>query len=346
MDATTVAVDVAKTVFDVAIANAHWRIVGHHRFNREKFARFLATTHATHVVMEACGTAHYWGRMAQQHGHTVTLLPAPYVRPYVRRNKTDRTDAEALLEAARSGQLPTVAVKRIEQQSLVALHRVREQWMTTRTARINALRGLLREHGLLLPPGARAAVKAVPAMVEDPEAPLPAYFRHALRLLHDEVRALELAITAIDHELSALADADPVVVRLREIPGIGLLTATALIGTVGHIHAFRRARQFASWLGLTPREHSSGARRRLGGISKRGDRYLRCLLTHGARAVLRAAHRRETSHAPMLGLYRWALTVEARRGHNKATIAVANKLGRIVWAVWHRGAPFVAAIAA
>jgi transposase len=345
MDATTVAVDLAKTVFEVAIANAQWQIVGRQRVNRAKFARLLATTPATHVVMEACGTAHYWGRIAQQHGHTVTLLPAPYVRPYVRRNKTDRTDAEALLEAARSGQLPTVPVKRVEQQAIVALHRVREQWMSTRTARINALRGLLREHGLLLPAGTRAAIKAVPALVEDAEMPLPSHFRHALRLLHEEVHMLEGAILAIDHELSALADADPVVVRLREIPGIGVLTATALVGSVGHIHAFRRARHFASWLGLTPREHSSGAHRRLGGISKRGDRYLRCLLTHGGRAVLRAAHRREASHAPMPALYRWALTVEARRGHNKATIAVANKLGRIVWAVWHRDAPFAAAVA-
>ena len=136
------------------------------------------------------------------------------------------------------------------------------------------------------------------------------------------------------------ADADPVATRLRDIPGIGLLTATAFVGTVGHIHAFRRARQFASWLGLTPREYSSGARRRLGGISKRGDVYLRCLLTHGARAVLHAAHRRTDAQEPLTRLHQWALTVQARRGHNKATIAVANKLGRIVWAVWTRDVEF------
>jgi transposase len=346
MDATVMAVDLAKTVFEVAFANPQGRIVGRHRFNRRQFAQCLAATPAIHVVMEACGTAHYWGRVAQQHGHTVSLLPAPYVRPYVRRNKTDRTDVEAILEAARSGELPTVAVKRIEQQALVALHRIREQWVTTRTARINALRGLLREHGLLLPAGARAALKAVPTMLEDAETPLPLHLRHALRLLHEEVHALETSITAVEDQLNLLAEADPVVVRLREIPGIGLLTATALVGTVGQIHTFRRARQFASWLGLTPREHSSGAHRRLGGISKRGDRYLRCLLTHGARAVLRAAHRRAHTSAPQLTLFQWALAVEARRGHNKATVAVANKLGRIVWAVWHRDVPFAAALAA
>ena len=141
---------------------------------------------------------------------------------------------------------------------------------------------------------------------------------------------------------ASLADADPVVTRLRTIPGIGLLTATALVGTVGHIHAFRRARQFASWLGLTPREHSSGQRRHLGGISKRGDVYLRCLLTHGARAVLVAAHRRRRDAQPLTRLHQWAMTVQERRGHNKATIAVANKLGRIVWAVWHKDVPFAA----
>jgi transposase len=147
-------------------------------------------------------------------------------------------------------------------------------------------------------------------------------------------------VASLERELRALADADPVVTHLRTIPGIGLLTATALVGTVGHIHAFRRARQFASWLGLTPREHSSGARRRLGGISKRGDVYLRCLLTHGARAVLLAAHRRRHDARPMTRLHEWAATIHDRHGHNKATIAVANKLGRIVWAVWHKDVPF------
>jgi transposase len=340
MDATTVAVDVAKSVFETAIADREWHIIARHRFNRKQFARFLATASPTHVVMEACGTAHYWGRCAQRYGHTVTLLPPGYVRPYVRRNKTDRTDAAALLEATRSGQIPTVPVKSVAQQTLVALHRIRDQWMTTRTARINTLRGILREQGLLLPAGAGPAVRAIPAVVEDADAPIADSVRRMISLMHEEIRALEQHIAALERELQALADADPVTTRLRDIPGIGLLTATALVGTVGNIHAFRRARQFASWLGLTPREYSSGARRRLGGISKRGDVYLRCLLTHGARAVLRAAHRRMTTKARLTRLHQWALTVQTRRGHNKAAIAVANKLGRVVWAVWSRDVEF------
>ena len=242
----------------------------------------------------------------------------------------------------RSGQVPTVAVKRVEQQALVALHRVREQWMTTRTARINTLRGLLREQGVLLPAGARAAMTSIPTVLEDAATVLPAHVRLVLADVHDEVRALEKRIAALERELDALAQHDPVVTRLRTIPGIGLLTATALVGTVGHIHAFARARQFASWLGLTPREHSSAHRRRLGGISKRGDVYLRGLLTHGARAVLLAASRRPPSDA---GLHHWALRLRERRGHNKATIAVANKLGRIVWAVWTKDVPYAVAAA-
>jgi transposase len=256
MDATTVAVDLAKTVFELAIANADWRVVARQRLNRAQFTRFLAETPATHVVMEACGMAHYWGRLAQQQGHRVTLLPPAYVRPYVRRSKTDRADAEAILEAVRSGQVPSVPVKRVEQQALVAVHRVRAQWMSTRTARINALRGILREQGLLLPAGARAALLVVPTMLEDAEAPLPMHLRQILASVHEEVRAIEARIADLERALHALADADPVVTRLRTIPGVGLLTATALVGSVGHIHAFRRARQFGSWLGLTPREHS------------------------------------------------------------------------------------------
>ena len=192
------------------------------RLNRAQFTRFLAETPATHVVMEACGMAHYWGRVAQQHGHRVTLVPPAYVRPYVRRNKTDRADAEAILEAVRSGEMPSVPVKRVEQQALVALHRVREQWMTTRTARINTLRGILREHGLLLPAGARAALQAVPTILDEAETPLPLHLRTVLdRASMRRSGRSRRASRTLERELRALADADPVVTRLRTIPGIG-----------------------------------------------------------------------------------------------------------------------------
>ena len=343
MHPTTVGVDLAKNVFELAVADEHWHLVARHRFTRRRFERFLTSQPACHVVMEACGTAHHWGRVAQRCGHRVTLLPAQYVRPYARGNKTDRTDAEALLEAVRSGRIVPVPVKTVAQQELLALHRVRDQWMATRTARINALRGFLREHGILLPRGAQRAVAAVPALVEDADTPLPGRLREVLALLAEEIGAVEDRILVIERRLSVVVDTDPVAQRLMTIPGIGLLTATALLGTVGHIHAFRRGRHFASWLGLTPREHSSGSRRSLGRITKRGDVYLRCLLTHGARAVLLAAHRLAAAGRSLTRLQHWAVAVAHRRGHNKATIALANKLARIVWAVWRYEVPFAVA---
>ena len=342
MDGTIVAVDLAKTVFEVAVADERGRIVERKRLGRPQFARFLAARAPARVVMEACGTAHYWGRLAQDHGHEVTLLPPVYVRSFVRRNKTDRADAEALVDAVRAERIPAVPVKRVEQQALVGLHRVREQWVTTRTARINTLRGLLREHGLHLPAGAQAAaVQAVPALLEAATA-LPATLRQVLASMQEEIRALETRVAEVDRQLRDLAAADPVNARLQTVPGVGTLTATALVGAVGHIHAFGRGRQFASWIGLTPREYSSGGRRRLGRISKRADRYLRYLLTHGARAVLVTVARRQRAGQPLSRLHQWALRTRDRCGYNKATLAVANKLARIVWAVWTRDVAFAA----
>ena len=190
MESTTVAVDLAKSVFEVAVANERGQITERKRLGRTSFMRFLTKRPPCRVVMEACGTAHYWGRVAQEHGHQVTLLPPHYVRPFVRRNKTDRADAEALVDASRVERIPAVPIKRAEQQALVALHRVREQWMTTRTARINALRGLLQEHGLNLPPGAKTAVQAVPALLES-ATELPAALRRVLASVQEEIRALE-----------------------------------------------------------------------------------------------------------------------------------------------------------
>lgn len=345
MHAMTIGVDLAKSTFQVAVANRHGRVVVRHRFTRSQFDRFLQTQPAAHVVMEACSTAHFWGRTARAYGHQVSLVPAQYVRPYVRRNKTDRTDAEAVLEALRSGQVTPVAVKTTSQQELVALHRIRSQWQATRTARINAIRSFLLEHGITIARGPQTALQTIPRILDDADRPVPARVRRALALLVVEIRDIEARVVTIDHEIATVAADDAVVQRLMQIPGIGVLTATALVGSVGHIHAFRRARQFASWLGLTPRERSSGRCRRLGAISKQGDPYLRSLLTHGARAVLLATQRRARTR-PLTRLDHWAATVAARRGHNTATLAVANKLARIIWAVWTRDVPFVAVPAA
>jgi transposase len=342
MDATTVAVDLAKDVFEVAVANRAHRIVDRRRLTRRQFDAFLEGQAAgTTVVMEACGTAHYWGRRCQARGLVVRLLPVQYVRPYVRRNKTDRTDVEGMLEAHRCAGIQAVPVKSVEQQALQALHRVRTQWQAARTARINMVRGLLREHGYPVPTGARTVVARVTAVLEDPASVLPGQLRHVVRALLDEVRDLETRVADVDRELAQVARTHPAAARLQQVPGVGVITATALVGAVSHIHAFRRGRDFASWLGLTPRESTTGTRRYLGRISKRGDGYLRCLLTHGARAVLLAAQRtaRDRPHR-VTRLQQWAVTLAARRGHNKTAIALANKLARILWAVWCRETDF------
>ena len=332
----------AKDIFEVALANRAGRVVERKRLTRAQFARFIDGLAAgTTVVMEACGTAHYWGRRCQARQLQPRLLPVQYVRPYVRRNKTDRTDTDAMLEAARCGDIRPVPVKTVEHQTLQALHRVRTQWQATRTNRINVVRGMLREHGLPVPVGARKVLERVAAILEDADTPVPDLLRQTVAGLVEEIRALEQRVAEIDRQLARVATEHPVARRLQQVPGIGIVTATALVGAVPHIHAFRRGREFASWMGLTPRESSTGSRRYLGRISKRGDVYLRCLLTHGARAVLLSAQRtsRTTPHR-LTRLQAWMVTTAARRGHNKAAIAGANKLARIMWAVWHREVDF------
>lgn len=342
MDALTIAVDLAKDVFEVAEAPVGGRVVGRRRLNRLQFQRYLTQLPAgIEVVMEACSSAHYWGRQCHALGLVPVLLPAQYIRPYVRRNKTDRTDAEALLEARRCGGILPVPVKTADQQAERSLHRVRAQWQTARTARMNVIRGLLREYGITVRAGAVSLRRVVPPMLDDPASRLPALLRPLLQELLTEVHELEARVHVIDRQHIAMADADPVAQRLQTIPGVGVMVATGLLGSVPHIHAFRSGRHFASWLGLTPREASSGLRHWRGGISKRGDVYLRALLTHGARSVLFNAYRRAKAHADRLTpLQRWVVALATRRGYNKAVCALANKLARIIWAVWRRDVDF------
>lgn len=341
MNATTVAVDRAKTVFERAITDEHARWVERKRLSREAFSRFFANRPPCRIVMEACSTAHYWARTFQAQGHEVKLLPPQHVRPSVRRNKTDRADAAALLEADRCGALLPVPVKTVDPQGLQGLHRVRSAWMATRTDRINTIRGLLREFGLDLPQGPMAVLTPVPTGLADEESPIPPALRLVLTELMAEIRTLNTRIAAIEQPLREQAQSRPEVQRLMAVPGIGLLMATALVAAVGAMEAFRDGRHLAAWLGLTPRESSSGQRRCLGGISKRGDRYLRMLFIHGARAaLLAAANQLRVGKKPLTRLQRWAVDLAARVGHNKTACALANKLARIAFAVVRQGRTF------
>jgi len=341
MNATTVAVDLAKSVFELAVADASWRVVESHRLTRTQFERWFANREVALVVMEACGSAHHWARWLGAQGVAVRLLPPAYVRAYARRNKTDAADARALLEAARTSDMTPVRVKSVEQQALQGLHRIRSLWMATRTSRINALRGFCREFGLTIPQGARTGVEAISRVLADPHAAVPVLIRDTMRLLVEEIRLLEQRIAQLERELSDVARQSSACLQLMSVPGVGLLTATAMVAaTGGDVTHFKDARHFASWFGLTPKEYSSGSTRKLGRISKRGDRYLRMLLTHGARAVLRAATAARSARRALDALRTWAITVQDRTHHNKATCALANKLARICYAVLRDHTPY------
>lgn len=341
MNATTVAVDLAKSVFQLVVADEHWRIVETQRLTRSQFERWFVNRSVSLVIMEACGSAHHWARWLNSLGIEVRLLPAQYIRAYVKRNTTDAADAAALLEAARASDMRPVRVKSVEQQALQGLHRIRSLWMGTRTSRINALRGFCREFGITIPQGARTGIDAIGRVLADPRTSVPDLLRHTAALLLEEIRLLEARIAQVERELSQAARQSPACTLLLSVLGIGLLTATALVAaTSGDVTHFQDARHFSSWFGLTPREYSSGNSRYLGHISKKGDRYLRMLLTHGARSVLRAAQLAETAGKEVCGIRRWALQVQSRSNHNKATCALANKLARICYATLRDHVPF------
>ena len=332
---TLIAVDLAKTVFELGIAHRPGRIDERRRLPREQFLGFFVNRPSATVVMEACGSAHSWARKIQQLGHTVVLLPPRQVRPYVVGNKTDRADVKGMLEAYRNEDIRRVPIKTIEQQTLTSLHRIRSAWVVERTAKANTLRGLLRELGLIINVGVQKVVPAVRLFVEDADSGIPDALRPFFAELCDEIKDLDRRIKLAECQLEVLAQQSPAVECLRTIPGVGLLTATAILAFVGDIHRFPSARHFASYLGLTPREYSSGLKRNLGRISKRGDGYLRTLLIHGARSVLVHARKQQPDR-----LREWANQLATTRVHNKAAVAVANKLARIVWAVWKHERPF------
>jgi transposase len=340
MSTVTIAVDLAKSVFEIAVAGRAGTIKERKRLTRAQFEQFWSTRAPCRVVMEACSTSHFWARYLIARGFEVTLLPPHYVKPYRRRGKTDRADCEAILEADRCAGIHPVAIKSEDQQALVALHRLRSQWVASRTARINGMRALLREFGVAVPLGSKRFMNDLHRLLADRQDRLPERVRRLVLLLWDEVRDLERRIEDIGEELAAVAEQEPVIRALMQIPGFGVLTATAVFATVADIHAFRNGRQLACWFGLTPREFSSGSRRRLGRISKQGDPYVRMLLIHGARSALNAARRTARAEKPLTELQAWALKRAGEMHSNKAAVALANKLARIAWAVWHHEREF------
>lgn len=338
--AVRVAVDLAKDVFELAFADASGRIVERKRLSRAAFARAFDNRPRLRIVMEACGSAHHWARRFERLGHQVVLLPAHDVRPYVRRNKTDRTDAAGLLEADRCGDIRPVPIKSPDAQGVQALHRIREQLKAQRTALINLIRGLLREFGLVIASGAERVRPATLAALEDGDNDLPMSLRHSLHHLLEQIALCESGMQGIEQELDAFARRDRRSQLYLQAGGVGLLTATALSASVGELARFDSGRHLASALGLPPREHSSGNTRRLGRMTKRGDSYLRTLLIHGARSALLAAKLAQKQGKPLDRTQEWALALAERAGHNKAAVALANKTVRRLWAADRHGQAF------
>jgi len=339
MHPTTIAVDLAKSVFQVSIANRHNKIIDRKRLTRSQFERFIALQPPTEIIMEACATANYWSQYAQAHGHQATQLHPFYVKPYVRRNKTDAADADALIRARQDPHLLPVATKQPDQQALQILHRVRQQLIRSRTSRVNLARATLAEFGVPLTRGTGGITARLHAQVDHLPEMLHASFLDGI----DDIRQLRNRVNEIDQSLARIAKADQTAQHLLSVPGVGVTTATALIAAVPDITVFNRARQFSAWLGITPREHSSGTKRKLGAISKQGDTYLRVLLIHGARSALQQAYRQLAKDPEALSeLQRWTLQIDANRHRNVATVALANKMARLIWVCWTQQRDYLA----
>ena len=324
MKLTTFSIDLAKNVFQVHGTDEHGKVFVKKQLRRDQMATFFVNLPPCLIGMEACGGAHYWGRKLQAMGHTVRLMAPQFVKPYVKSNKNDA--AEAICEAVGRPNMRFVPIKNVEQQAVLALHRARQGFVKGRTAQANQIRGLLGEFGLIVPQGIGYITTRVPELIEDADNLLPGSFRQLVQRLLDHLKELDRQVNEIEAQIQAWHRNSELSTRLAQVPGIGPITASALVASVGDAKNFDDGRQLAAWLGLVPRQHSSGGKSNLLGMSKRGDSYLRTLLIHGARSVIyRAGQRAEPCS--------WINAVVQRRNKNIAAVALANKNARIAWAL-------------
>jgi transposase len=323
---SAIGIDLAKNVFQLHGADDVGRPVLRKQLRREQMMSFFVQVPACLIGMEACASAHHWARKLQGLGHTVQLIAPQFVKPYVKSNKNDAADAEAICEAVRRPTMRFVPIKNIEQQAALALHRVRQSLVKSRTAQANQIRGLLAEYGLVMPPRISSIRSTVPKLLDEATGWLPAIFRELILELLDYLTSLDQRVKALERQVQAWHRENSFSMKLAQIPGVGALTASALVASIGDAKQFCNGRQLAAWLGLVPRQYSTGGKPRLLGISKRGDSYLRTLLIHGARSALRTAHRKSIGE-------RWLNDLVQRRHPNIAAVALANKNARIAWAL-------------
>ncbi len=334
MEIMRIGIDLAKNVFQIHGVDEQEQVVLRKQLKRNQMLAFFAQLSPCLIGMESCGGSHYWARELRKLGHDARLIAPQFVKPYRRNDKNDSNDAEAICEAVGRPNMRFVPVKEEEQQAVLTLHRARALLVSERTALVNQTRGLLTEYGIVVAQGVARLRIALPDILEDGDNALPLLAREVFADLYERLQALDARIADYDRRITRLAREIVPAQRLMQVPGVGPLTATALVATVGDGRLFKNGRQFAAWLGLVPRQYSSGGKARHGRITKRGDVYLRTLLVHGARAVMRHLARHDDAQS------RWVRALKERRGFNKAAVALAAKQARILWSLLARDADY------
>ncbi|KPJ79728.1 MAG: transposase [Gammaproteobacteria bacterium SG8_30] len=334
MNTTTVGIDLAKNVFQVHGIDARGKVVLRKQLRREQVAVYFGNLPPCLIGVEACATAHHWGRRLERLGHTVRLMAPQFVKPYVKTNKNDAADAEAICEAVSRPNMRFVPIKSIEQQAILSVHRARQGFIEARTAQANQIRGLLGEFGLVIPQGICHVAQRVPALLEDAGNELPLALRQLIDRLTCHLKELDQQVRELERQIIAWHRGSELSRKLEKIPGIGPLAATALVASIADASSFDNGRQVSAWLGLVPRQSSSGGKSVLLGMSKRGDVYLRTLLIHGARSAILAARRQKERKNV------WLTNLLDRRHANIAAVALANKNVRTVWALLAHGRDF------
>lgn len=324
---TRVGIDLAKNIFQVCAVDKYGKVLFNKTIKREKLAPFIGNIPSCEVILESCASSNYWSQVFSRYGHSVKLINPAYVRPFVKTNKNDAADAEALCEAAARPTMRFVQAKTPSQQDAQLIHRVRSRLVSRRTSLSNQIRGLLAEYGIIIPEGIRNVRKQLPTILEDAENELSVAARRVFAEQYDELTEIDQRVEKFTKELTQLSDSEARCKQFKTVHGIGPIVATAVYAVMGDPGHYKNGREFAAFLGLVPRQYSTGGKAKLQGISKRGDTQTRTLLVQGAQAALSRMHKRDDR------LSRWACRIKERRGHNVAAVALANKLARICWSL-------------
>jgi transposase len=333
MKITTIGIDLAKAVFQIHGVEERGKVAARKQLKRAEMSKYFANLEPCLIGMEACGSAHYWARKLESYGHTVKLMAPQFVKPYVKTNKNDMADAEAICEAVNRPNMRFVAIKNVEQQAILSVHRARQGFVKARTAQGNQIRGLLSEFGIVIAKGITSITKQIPEILEDGENGLPGAMRNLIERLAANLKEMDRQVKELEAQIQKWHRENEASLKLAGIPGLGPITASAIVATVGDAREFKNGRQLAAWMGLVPKQSSSGGKQNLLGISKRGDTYLRTLLIHGARSVINASEKKAEPES-------WLRKLMGRRNTNVAAVALANKNARIVWALLAYGRTF------